>query len=37
MAELAGLSYADMLRDILGACDERLRAVVRGVAAPRAA
>ena len=37
MAELAGLSYADMLRDILGACDERLRAVVRGVAAQRAA
>ena len=37
MAELAGLSYADMLREILNACDERLRAVRRNVARSRAA
>ena len=37
MAELAGFSYAEMLREILNACDERLRAVRRNVARPRAA
>ena len=37
MAELAGLSYADMLREILNACDERVRAAVRRSAAARAA
>jgi D-alanine-D-alanine ligase len=29
MAELAGLSYADMLREILNACDERVQAAAR--------
>jgi D-alanine-D-alanine ligase len=37
MAELAGLSYAQMLREILNACDERVRAVVRRSASKRAA
>jgi D-alanine-D-alanine ligase len=37
MAEIAGLSYAEMLRDILNACDERVRAAVRRSAALRAA
>ncbi len=37
MAELAGLSYAEMLREILNACDERVRAAVRRSAALRAA
>jgi D-alanine-D-alanine ligase len=37
MAELAGLSYPDMLREILGACDERLRVAAREMAARRAA
>ncbi|MDH3864354.1 MAG: methyltransferase domain-containing protein [Gammaproteobacteria bacterium] len=37
MAEFAGLSYADMLREILVACDERLRATGRSAARLRAA
>ncbi len=37
MAELAGLSYPDMLREILGACDERLRVAAREGAARIAA
>ena len=37
MAEIAGLSYAEMLRDILNACDERVRAAVRRSTALRAA
>ncbi len=37
MAELAGLSYPDMLREILGACDERLRVTARETAARKAA
>jgi D-alanine-D-alanine ligase len=37
MAALAGLSYAEMLREILNACDERVRAAVRRTAAARAA
>lgn len=37
MAELAGLSYPDMLREILSACDERLRVAARETAARRAA
>ena len=37
MAQFAGLSYAEMLRDILNACDERVRAAVRRSAALRAA
>jgi D-alanine-D-alanine ligase len=37
MAVLAGLSYEDMLREILGACDERLRVAARETAARRAA
>jgi D-alanine-D-alanine ligase len=37
MAEFAGLSYAEMLREILNACDERVRVAVRRSAAVRAA
>jgi D-alanine-D-alanine ligase len=37
MAKLAGLSYPDMLREILSACDERLRVAARETAARRAA
>ena len=37
MAELSGLSYPDMLREILGACDERLRVAARETAARIAA
>jgi D-alanine-D-alanine ligase len=37
MAELAGLSYAEMLREILNACDERVRTALRRTAALRAA
>ncbi len=37
MADIAGISYAEMLRDILNACDERVRAAVRRSAAVRAA
>jgi len=37
MAQLAGLSYAEMLRDILNSCDERVRAALRRSAALRAA
>ena len=37
MAEIAGLSYAEMLRDILNACDERVRVAARRTAALRAA
>ena len=37
MAGLAGLSYPEMLREVLSACSERLRAAARETAALRAA